>query len=148
MIRTRSALLAILALGLTAGGAFAGRDLPAAATAGLDIAAEAAGKTVPVRAGIDAAPAPAVPTTEQEGDADIDHSAHGTAVSDAAQAETPAGWDNHGAWVSSIARQNHGQTTSAEAKASGGRPEGAGKPDTAGPPAGVGRPEGAGKPNG
>lgn len=147
MIRTRSALLAILALALTAGGALAGRDLPAAATAGLDIAAEASGKSVPVRAGIDAAPAPPA-TTEHEGDADIDHSAHGTAVSDAAQADTPAGWDNHGAWVSSIARQNHGQETSAEAKASGGRPEGAGKPDTAGPPAGVGRPEGAGKPNG
>ena len=31
--------------------------------------------------------------------------------------EAPAGFDNHGAYVSSIARQNHGQTTAAAAKA-------------------------------
>jgi hypothetical protein len=40
---------------------------------------------------------------------------HGKTVSEAAQATTPAGFDNHGAWVSSVAKQNHGHDTSSAA---------------------------------
>lgn len=38
---------------------------------------------------------------------------HGSVVCWAAQQETPAGYDNHGQWVSEWARKNNGQTPSA-----------------------------------
>jgi hypothetical protein len=40
---------------------------------------------------------------------------HGKLVSEAAQTATPTGFANHGAWVSSVAKQNHGQDTSGSA---------------------------------
>jgi hypothetical protein len=42
---------------------------------------------------------------------------HGKLVSEAAQAETPAGFDNHGAYVRTVAHQNHGADASAKGKA-------------------------------
>lgn len=38
---------------------------------------------------------------------------HGKLVSEAAHAETPAGFDNHGAWVRSVAKDNHGHADAA-----------------------------------
>jgi hypothetical protein len=49
------------------------------------------------------------------GQASVHPDNHGKAVSEAAQATTPAGFANHGAWVSSVARQNHGHDTSGAA---------------------------------
>src|SRR6478752_6066748 len=104
MRASRGTLVAVAILGLTAGIALAGRadpashSMPDAAGPGLQRAADAAGKTVPV-----AAP-----------DAAADHPAnHGADVSAAAQAVTPAGFDNHGQYVRSVATANHGQEVAA-----------------------------------
>jgi hypothetical protein len=97
--------------------------MPTAATPGLDRAAEAAGKTVPVR-----------PVAAPAAGADLDRGAsesvdaapldtaehpdnHGSAVSTAASAETPTGFDNHGQYVKSVATDNHGHATAAESVA-------------------------------
>ena len=59
---------------------------------------------------------------------------HGSIVCWAAHQETPAEFDNHGAWVSSWAMKNHGHEEAADAAAAAGnngnhgKPEGAGKP--------------------
>jgi cytoskeletal protein RodZ len=42
---------------------------------------------------------------------------HGKLVSEAAQADTPSGFDSHGAYVRTVARQNHGADASAKGKA-------------------------------
>lgn len=39
---------------------------------------------------------------------------HGKLVSEAAQGATPAGFDNHGAYVKTIAQDNHGHATAAK----------------------------------
>ncbi len=123
MRRIRSLLIALVALALSAGAVSAFRSLPSAAADGLTTAGAAAGLTVPARP--DAVPA----TRNQdraEPDADADESAdedtgasdqathpdnHGAVVSEAARATTPAGFANHGAYVSSIALDNAGQAT-------------------------------------
>jgi hypothetical protein len=130
-IRPLVAALAVVALG--AGTALAGParpstgSMPDAAAPGLQRAAEAAGKTVPVAApaaGADqdeAGEAPETepsetesPETDQAGAPTADHPAnHGADVSKAAQVTTPPGFDNHGQYVRSVATANHGQTVSA-----------------------------------
>jgi hypothetical protein len=120
----RPLLIGIVALLFTAGIAFAGKP----AATGLANAAVHAGKTVPVVA----------EPSDEEGDEDLDEPAeteetdesdggencatdptdltpeelagmtHGSIVCWAAHQETPEGFDNHGAWVSSWAKQNHG----------------------------------------
>ena len=50
-----------------------------------------------------------------DGEATVDAAAerpdnHGKLVSDTAQAEIPDGFDNHGAWVRSVARDNGGHS--------------------------------------
>ena len=126
------AALAVLALGassaLAAAAHPAAHQMPAAAAPGLQRAAEAAGKTVPVAApaaGADQnenADATEPPETEpaeaggqDQGSAPTaDHpDNHGTDVSKAAQAQTPAGFDNHGQYVRSVATANHGKTVDA-----------------------------------
>lgn len=122
MRRIRSLLIALVVLALSAGAVSAFRSLPSAAADGLATAGAAAGMTVPARPD-------AVPTTrnqdraESDEDADEDGSAsepathpdnHGAAVSAAARTTTPAGFDNHGAYVSSIALDNAGQATAKE----------------------------------
>jgi hypothetical protein len=47
--------------------------------------------------------APTAPTTHPDN--------HGKLVSEAAQATTPPGFDNHGAWVRSVAKNNHGHNS-------------------------------------
>jgi hypothetical protein len=121
------AALAIVALAagsaLAAGGRPATQQMPAAAASGLQRAAEAAGKTVPVSAPAGAdqnetdeteAPETEAPPVSGPAPAPTEHPAnHGADVSKAAQAETPAGFANHGQYVRSIAMANHGQTVAA-----------------------------------
>jgi hypothetical protein len=132
----RSLAVAMGLLALTAGLAVA-HELPAAADHGLGTASEAAGKTVPV--GNEGAGAPDAPGPQNAAPAAGEHAEnHGSAVSDAAKAETPDGFDNHGQYVSSVAKGNAGKpeaaaggqdkaaaapgrTKSAEAKAKGNK---------------------------
>lgn len=48
-------------------------------------------------------------TADDTADTGARPATHGTTVSAAAKDDTPAGFDKHGAWVSSVARHNHGQ---------------------------------------
>lgn len=132
--RFRALLVAIAVLALSAGAALAGHSAlttPSAAADGLQRAAEAAGKTVPVAGPPAEAPVEdadentdedadedteeAKPADEAPVDAAADHpDNHGKAVSEAAQATTPDGFDNHGQYVKTIATDNHGQEVAAE----------------------------------
>jgi hypothetical protein len=125
--RFRALFVAIAILALSAGAALAGPTTPttpSAAADGLKRAAEAAGKTVP-----DVGPPAAAPdentdeNTEEAQPAEeapVDAQAaehpdnHGKAVSEAATATTPDGFDNHGQYVKTIATDNHGQDVAAE----------------------------------
>ena len=149
--RLRPIAIVVVALLFTSGIALAAK--PTSVPKGLDVAAEAAGKTVPVRAEEDededqevdeeeAPEAPDAPDADEDSDGG-DHCAtdptgltaeelaamnHGAVVCWAAHQETPEGFDNHGAWVSSWAKQNHGHadeaTGAAAAKAhSQGKPK-------------------------
>lgn len=138
----RGLVVALATLALSAGVVLAARPAsveapPAAASDGLTVAAEAAGKIVPVRA-----EAPALPVVVNEQDRDeeqapeVDEVApevvapavegertenHGWFVSEAAQGVTPATARNHGAYVSEIAQSDQGKpaaaTVAREAKA-------------------------------
>jgi len=133
--RFRALLVAIAVLALSAGAALAGHSAlttPSAAADGLERAAEAAGKTVPVAGPPAEAPdEDADEDTDEDADEDaeaakpaeeapVDPQAaehpdnHGKAVSEAAQATTPAGFDNHGQYVKTIATDNNGQDVAAE----------------------------------
>jgi hypothetical protein len=140
--RFRALLVAIAVLALSAGAALAGHSAlttPSAAADGLERAAEAAGKIVPVAE----PPAEAAPAEDADEDADEDLDEeqpaevpaegqaaehpdnHGKVVSEAAQGATPEGVGNHGQYVKTIATDNHGQDVAAEhapAKASQGKP--------------------------
>jgi hypothetical protein len=145
MIRLRTFPIAILAL-LVSSGVVAAVNLPTAASSGLTIASEHAGKTlpaVPTTTGLSLAPK-ADATEDLAAPADLPDAAnHGATVSAVARAEDATPDTNHGADVSAVAKQNAGQAIAAER-----RPAGAGKPDDAGKPAGAGpaAPGGAGRP--
>ena len=130
MHRTKSIVAALAAIALSATAVFAAGGLksPDAASDGLTRAAVASEKAVPVRAdGPDATAATRSPEATETPEAnetpkaakspDVDATTgttshpdnHGKTVSEAAQASTPPGFDNHGAYVSSIARTDHGQ---------------------------------------
>lgn len=139
---TKSILAALAALAISATAAFAAIGPGDAADHGLDRATVSAAKVVPARPASAPAPALVAPSPaddpNDQGDRPV---THGTTVSVAAKGETPGSVDNHGAYVSSVARVNHGQEIAAEA-----RPDTAGKPDGAGKPEGAGRPDQPGKP--
>jgi hypothetical protein len=127
--RLRALLVAFAALVLTAGVALAGHSalsMPSASSTGLERAADAAGKIVPV-----AGPAEtADEQTDEDADVDVDSEEpaagkpagdaashpdnHGAVVSVAAQDPTPAGFDNHGQYVKTIATDNAGQAEAAK----------------------------------
>jgi hypothetical protein len=124
--RTRSLLIALVVLALSAGAVSAFRSMPTAAAGGLATAGAAAGMTVPARP--DSATATrnqdrAEPDEAAAENADEDAGAsaqathpdnHGATVSEAARTTTPDGFDNHGAYVSSIALDNAGQAAAKE----------------------------------
>jgi hypothetical protein len=129
----RGLLVALAALVLTTGAVLAARPAsveapPAAAGDGLTRASEAARKTVPVRPETPAAPEgdededvdENVPEADEEEGAAEDAAGerpqnHGWFVSEAAKAETPDGFDNHGAAVSEVARGDEGKPEAATA---------------------------------
>jgi hypothetical protein len=135
--RLKSLLIALVVLALSAGVAFAARVMPQAANGGLERAAEAAGKTVPVdhTAGDESDEEEQAPdaeeetteeteeTTEEETTEDAQAETHGATVSEAAEGDTPEGWANHGAYVSAVARglAEPGDPAPAEAVENGGR---------------------------
>jgi hypothetical protein len=127
----RGLVVALAVLALTAGGVLAARALPTApppaAASGLQVATDASGHAVPVRAETPTSP-DADEDADQDGDGaeapdedapDTDPSDaaraqnHGWFVSQAAAAETPAGFANHGAYVSSIAKGDDGKPAAA-----------------------------------
>ena len=114
----KSLTVALAAVALSAG-LVAGHEMPGAADDGLATAAEAAQKTVPVGP---PAVEPEVPVVEEPVVAeepeldDVDSERpqnHGWFVSEAANAETPDGFRNHGEYVSSVARGNDGMPEAA-----------------------------------
>jgi hypothetical protein len=141
--RFRALVVALAALALTAGAALAGHSalsMPTAAAGGLDRAADATGKIVPV-----AHPDSGAAATDEDADEDADDDAdkvepaevepaeeepaeqpagdtgtaahpdnHGKIVSEAAKAPTPAGFDNHGQYVRTIASDNRGHADTAK----------------------------------
>ena len=127
--RFRALFVAVAVLALTAGvvaASHSGLSLPSAAADGLERAAEAAGKTVPVADPVVVAP-PVVQADDEESDEDqpsdeapadevaADHpDNHGKTVSEAATGPTPEGSDTHGQYVRMIATDNHGQEVAAE----------------------------------
>jgi hypothetical protein len=137
----RGLLIAIVVIVLSAGAVAAASPNGHAAN-GLATAADKAGKTVPVAAqgqegtnedtGGDVEDEANQPeTTDDTGDTG-DHCAtdprtlddaalaalnHGAIVCWAAHQDTPEGFDNHGAWVSSWAKDNHGHADSGDAAA-------------------------------
>jgi hypothetical protein len=137
--RARGLLIALAILALSAGAAVAARPVfttPDAAAGGLERATDASGVSVPV-AGAPTESAPEVTEeepTEAPSDApEVDGAAvtadhpdnHGATVSQAAQAETPAEFDNHGQYVKSVATDNHGhdpERVSGKEKAEQSRP--------------------------
>jgi hypothetical protein len=134
--RFRGPLVALIALTFSASVALAGQPASPGAT-GLSNAATHAGKTVPVQAadeqtGQDETTEPDESTDETADTSDsADHCStdpttltpeelaalnHGAVVCWAAHQATPEGFANHGAWVSSWAKQNHGADASATGK--------------------------------
>ena len=133
----RGPLVALAALALTAGAAIAARNLAPASSIGADHGNTAGGGSTQVgKPGPrDAAPGKdaevadeaETPETAPAPDANADGERpqnHGWFVSEAANAETPAGFDNHGAYVSSIA---HGTAGKPDAAAKGATKSEAGK---------------------
>jgi hypothetical protein len=135
----RGLLIAIVVIVLGAGAVAAAGPSGHAAN-GLATAAEKAGKTVPVAAQEQEDPdedagedvEEDAPETTDATDAAGDHCAtdprtlddealaalnHGAIVCWAAHQETPEGYDNHGAWVSSWAKDNHGHAEDANGAA-------------------------------
>ena len=144
---TRSArglLVALAALALTGSVVFAARSLPLGATAGTQHAGAVTGKAIPATVGaggLDSNGQPDADETaetqetpeaqEQDETATGDNAAnaarpqnHGWFVSQAANADTPPGFANHGDYVSSIA---HGDLGKPDAAARGAVKSAAGK---------------------
>ena len=126
--RLRGVIVALVILALTATAALAGRAEPStAATAadGLSRATEGPGSSIPVAGAPDE-------DADEDADADADEiepadeapaaadgvhpDNHGAVVSAAAQGATPQAFDNHGAYVRTIARDNAGQVKAAAAR--------------------------------
>lgn len=123
----RGLLVAVAALSISASAVFAaaahsGNGPADAAADGLKRAAETTGSTVPTRSDQtikDADDDETIETIESETANEASTNAadrplnHGWYVSTAAKLATPAGYDNHGAYVSSVAKGNLGKPASA-----------------------------------
>jgi hypothetical protein len=160
MSRFKAIPVAITAVALSAGVAFAHKALPDAAATGLETATKAAERTVPARPDPIEHTAPADATTAVDA-ADVDRpdaAAHGADMSAAATGDDPTPETNRGADVSKVARDNAGAAAVEEHKpANAGQPDDPGLPDAVelpdqapddpGPPADPGQPDEPGRPN-
>lgn len=132
--RLRSLLIALAVLALSATAVFAGRSALTAPTASLasqldvdddDGADEEGSEEEELDEPKDEDEDPAEDADEGAPDAETETPAgehpdnHGKLVSEAAHAETPAEFDNHGAWVRSVAKDNHGHSDAATAERAG-----------------------------
>ncbi len=139
----RGLLVALAALALTGGAVLAARSLPSGASVGTQHAGAFTGKPIPAtevaggpdsneKPDADETPEPQeTPEAKDNAESDAEDSTtdagrphnHGWFVSQAANAGTPAGFDNHGDHVSSIARSDIGKpaaaTTGADRSAAG-----------------------------
>lgn len=136
----RGLLVAIAVLAVTGGAVLAARTLPSTATSGTQHASTVSGRTIPSTqtAGApdsnekpdadETADPQETPEADDGGGTDAAANAdrpqnHGWFLSQAANADTPAGFDNHGAYVSSIAKGDAGKpdgaTKGAEQSAAG-----------------------------
>jgi hypothetical protein len=160
MTRFKAVPVAIAAIALSAGVAFAYKALPEPAATGLDTATEAVERTVPARPDPIEHTAPADATTAVDAaDVDLpDAAAHGADVSAAATGDDPTPDTNRGADVSEVARDNAGAVPVEEHKpADAGPPDDPGPPDAVelpdaapedpGPPVEPGKPDEPGRPN-
>ena len=127
--RLRSLLIALAVLALSAGVALAGRAIhPTGAPAtgptvgqgdqgdqgeAEDVDEAEAPETEEPDA--DKAEAPETEAPEADSASGEHPDNHGKLVSEAAGAETPAGFDNHGAYVRTVAQANHGHDAAAAA---------------------------------
>ena len=127
--RLRSLLIALAVLALSAGAVLAGRsalsapvhpDGAVAHTEGADTETGETEETEPA----EAPETETVDTGETQTDANapaadattgVHPDNHGKLVSEAASGPTPAGFDNHGAYVRTIAQDNHGKAAAAAA---------------------------------
>ncbi|MEX1173187.1 MAG: hypothetical protein WEG56_11325 [Chloroflexota bacterium] len=115
----RSVAIAASAIALTAGIALASPPASVngpndAAHPGLGRAEDAAGMVVPVLIEIEVPGAPELPVREPDDPADLQRPQnHGWHVSEAAVGDTPDGFDDHGAYVSSIAKSDLGMPDAA-----------------------------------
>jgi len=123
--RSRGLFIALVALAISAGLAFAARSLPDASHHGMATASEASGKTVPVghdhvAAGQGDEPAAAgEPAVEgPAGNPVATGTNHGALVSEAAHMTTPDGFRNHGEFVSCVAHMPHDKTSAGSETAS------------------------------
>lgn len=122
--RLRSLLIAVVVLALSATAVFAGRSAVSAPTANVASQQVPAGQDVEEDGDEDELDEPEnepadedLDQDEDAPDADVESAEHpdnhGKLVSEAAQADTPAEFDNHGAYVRTIAKDNHGHSSEA-----------------------------------
>jgi hypothetical protein len=118
--RLRSLLIAIAALAVSATVALAGRS--ALSGQGQQVASQhrdGGAQAAETETGADEAEAPDADAPEAEAPdpdsqtAGVHPDNHGKLVSDAAQGATPDGFDNHGAYIRTIAQANHGHADAA-----------------------------------
>jgi len=126
--RLRSLLIALAVLALSATAALAGRS--AFSNTNSQVAAQneqgdeqAEASEAPDTEAPDASEAPETEPADSPDATDTTDAAngvhpdnHGLLVSQAAQSATPTGFDNHGAYVRTIAEANHGQANAAKHK--------------------------------
>jgi hypothetical protein len=125
--RLRSLVIALAALALSAGVAMAGRgtlpsSVPTGQTATQGDQNEQGDQAEAPETEAPETEAPEAPETEapdtntgDTGTAGVHPDNHGLLVSQAAQTTTPTGFDNHGAYVKTVAQANHGHDQSAAA---------------------------------
>jgi len=132
--RLRSLLVALAVLALSAGAVLAGRTGLSAPASPIQVAGPAESAEPSESPEIEPSESPEIepsesPETEPSEAPDTGTTSagvhpdnHGLLVSEAAQASTPPGFDNHGQYVRTIAQANPGQAASATAKTHGKKP--------------------------
>ena len=116
--RFRSMLIALVVLGLSAGAVLAARPASLPTTSDQANQAEASPEPSESPEPSDSAepsesaePSDAASPAAANTTAGVHPDNHGLLVSQAAQSPTPSGFDNHGAYVRTIAMANHGHPT-------------------------------------